>query len=451
MCIIMKYFSEPERKTEVCYDADICVVGGSCTGVFAAVRAARLGAKVVIVEKHNSFGGVATSGLVCAWHTFRDFDNNREIIAGLSREIVERLKMADSIDEPGDRNLFYNFNSQELKIELDMLIKENKIKAYLHTYYASVIHENGEVQAIVIENKDGRKAITAKFFVDASGDGDIARDLKLSSYYSQVPQPPTSCFVLNGFVSNKELNNLYNEHGAEFGLSDDWGWSMPYIGNMSMRADNHIYNVMCNKADDLTYAEIEGRRQMRALISLINKYGTNIQKYKLVMACSEIGIRETAHFETEFKATEMGLLLGEKYDDAILNGTYRVDIHHAEANGITLKELNGDTTSHYGKGKKTEKYNWREKMGISGDYPQYYQVPFKILVNKKYKNFIPVGRMINADEGAFGALRVMVNLNQLGEAAGVAAYYAITNNIAIGDIDGKEIKSLLNKGGSVIN
>lgn len=36
----------PRREVPVVYDADICVVGGSCTGVFAAVRASRLGARV---------------------------------------------------------------------------------------------------------------------------------------------------------------------------------------------------------------------------------------------------------------------------------------------------------------------------------------------------------------------------------------------------------------------
>ena len=49
-------------------EVDICILGGSCTGVFAGVRAARLGAKVAVVEKQNAFGGVATSSLVNIWH-----------------------------------------------------------------------------------------------------------------------------------------------------------------------------------------------------------------------------------------------------------------------------------------------------------------------------------------------------------------------------------------------
>ena len=449
----MEFFIEPERKTEVCYDTDICVIGGSCTGVFAAVRAARLGARVAIIEKHNCFGGVATSGLVCVWHQLHNFDKTSEIIGGLTAEVVKRLKRTGSVLESDDRNSSFRFNTQELKIELDELVKENKIKPYLHTFYVSSIFENDEIKGVIIENKDGRKAIKAKFFIDASGDGDMARDLKLASYYSTSTQPPTSCFLMSGHIEYDEFNKIYQENATEFGLADDWGWSVPYIAHkdISMRADGHVFGLMCNKADHLSQAEIEGRRQMRAFISLLNKYGSKDENYKLIAACSEIGIRETAHFETGFKATEMSLLMGEGYEDAVLNGTYRVDIHHGNDNGITLKELNGEASVHFGKGRGMKVYNWREKLGITADYPQFYQVPFRILVDKKYKNFIPVGRMINADEGAFGALRVMVNLNQLGEAAGVAAYYSVNNNIALQNIDGKEVKALLNKGGSLIN
>ncbi|MFH1920999.1 MAG: FAD-dependent oxidoreductase, partial [Planctomycetota bacterium] len=55
---------EPAREVPVAHDCDVCVVGGSCTGVFAAVAAARLGANVAIVESNGFFGGVATASLV---------------------------------------------------------------------------------------------------------------------------------------------------------------------------------------------------------------------------------------------------------------------------------------------------------------------------------------------------------------------------------------------------
>jgi heterodisulfide reductase subunit A-like polyferredoxin len=56
----MPSIREEARDIPVVEQCDICVVGGSCTGVFAAV-AARLGAEVAIIEQNGFFGGVATS------------------------------------------------------------------------------------------------------------------------------------------------------------------------------------------------------------------------------------------------------------------------------------------------------------------------------------------------------------------------------------------------------
>ena len=64
---------------------------------------------------------------------------------------------------------------------------------------------------------------------------------------------------------------------------------------------------------------------------------------------------------------------------------------------------------------------------------------------EKISNLIPVGRMLNADRGAFGALRVMVNLNQLGEAAGVAAYLSVDSQTSIQNICGKSVQKELQK------
>ena len=48
----------------VLFNADVCVVGGGAAGTAAAVSAARKGAKVVLVERGISLGGLATQGCV---------------------------------------------------------------------------------------------------------------------------------------------------------------------------------------------------------------------------------------------------------------------------------------------------------------------------------------------------------------------------------------------------
>ena len=87
----MDYIMQPQKQIPIIYDADVCVLGGSCTGVFAAIRAAKLGMKVVIVEKLNCLGGTATAGLVNIWHSLLDADYKEQIIGGLTYEVEQRL------------------------------------------------------------------------------------------------------------------------------------------------------------------------------------------------------------------------------------------------------------------------------------------------------------------------------------------------------------------------
>ena len=49
------------REIPILGQVDVVVVGGGPAGVGAAISAARLGAKTLIVEQFNCLGGVATS------------------------------------------------------------------------------------------------------------------------------------------------------------------------------------------------------------------------------------------------------------------------------------------------------------------------------------------------------------------------------------------------------
>lgn len=449
---IMNYIIEPEKKIPVCAEADLCVVGGSCTGVFAAVRAARMGAKVVLIEKLNSLGGVATNGLVNVWHTTYDIEGKNQIIAGLTWETMERMFLNDSPIKAWQKDSSFYFNPEELKIELDNYIKENNIKLYLHSFYSGIQYDGDTVTAVLIDTKEGRRAIKAGFFIDATGDGDLARDLNIESYRHPMVQPPSPCFLLQGNMNDVDIDKLYTDHGKEFNLDDDLGWYIyvPGCDHISMRADMHVYNVLCDRADDLTKAEMEGRQMMRGFVRMLRKYGRKDTSYSIVNACSSIGIRDSRHYRTRHCVQEMDLLLGKRYEDAVINGTYNIDIHHSKDGAITFKDFDGSMVTCYGKTGKRVIGNWREELGITDPIATYYQVPFRFMVGDYYRNFIAAGRMLNSDMPSFGALRVMVNLNQMGEAAGVAAYLCLNGNIPLQELDGVKVRKALREGGSAL-
>lgn len=442
------YIYERQRQTPVIWQGDLCVVGGSATGVFAAVRAARLGLRVMLAEKQNCFGGVATNGLVNVWHTYKDTEKKKQIIAGLSAEVTDRLEPynAGYVDWADS----HCFNPQELKVELDRLMDESGAEYLFHTYYVGLDTEGDKVRAVFVENKDGRGAVKADFFIDATGDGDLARDLGIQSYVHENIQPPSACFLLQGDTEGLDVQKLIRRHGKEFGLEEDYGWNnrLPRCRDITMRADTHVVGYRCDSARDLTKAEVEGRRKARALVEMLNKYGKPGVAYNNLNACSYMGIRESVHYRTLYQANENDLLLGTRYEDAILNGTYGADMHFGDK-GIVLRYIDGSYTRENVDGTVT-RGNWRREKGIGEEepVPTYYQLPFRCLVGERWQNFIAAGRMLNADMGAFGALRVMVNLNQIGEAAGVAAYLAVHHGQSVQELDGVEVAKTLSKGGS---
>ena len=81
------------RTSEVsnAYDTDVLVIGGGPAGVCAAITAARMGSRVMIVESGNCLGGMATMGLVSPFMTCYDGDGEQMIIRGIFEEIVDRM------------------------------------------------------------------------------------------------------------------------------------------------------------------------------------------------------------------------------------------------------------------------------------------------------------------------------------------------------------------------
>lgn len=443
------FLHEPARETPVMGEYDLCVIGGSCTGVFAAIRAARLGLSVAIVERMGCLGGVATLSMVNVWHSPLDETFERPIFAGLSVELMERLKTRDAVTERvGSPHWAWSFNAAEMEIELDEFVAEHRITPWLHNTFAAPLLENGRLTAVAVENKSGRGAIRARFFIDASGDGDLCDRLGLATYRSSHRQPSTSCALFSGWKSLEGMDwgRLVRQHREEFRLPDGFAWGAFVPGSdIYMLAGTRVYED-CSTAEGLARAEIEGRRQVRAIQDIFRKYAPD-SRLSLQGLPARIGIRETRHVRCLHRLTGDEVLHGRTFPDAIANGSYRVDIHHHEKPGITFRYLDG-RESYERPGLPAEKSRWRAE---TAENPTFYQIPYRTLVpDGPFDNVLAAGRFIDADEQAHAAIRVMVNMNQTGEAAGTAAFLALKHNRAARDVNTAELRASLAEGGSIV-
>ena len=452
----MRKIIEPAREIPIINDVDVVVVGGGCTGTFAAIRAARLGAKVALIEASNAFGGVATNGFVCVWHTLHDMKFEKQIIGGLTAEVIERMKRVPhgiKIVLPTDdqKHIFrpitysnYRFNTEELKIELDTMVTEAGVIPYLHTVYSAPYVKDGELCGVIVETRSGRGAILAKQFIDATADGFLGEDMGMEVYRHETLQPATTAARVVGWKKLEKPNDILNKHRERIGCKPGWDFCFADVPEVWNWFKSNI-SVDCSDADTLTRAEITGRAQLRRMLDILREEDPAASDLALVGLSSTIGIRETRQLKCSYQVTVDDICYGKKFDDAIAYCAYPVDIHHQHAQ-TSYRFLDG-VEEIYEPGKPKRVGYFRE---VTDDMPTYWQLPYRSMLPKEIPNLLICGRAIDADKGALAAARVMISLNQTGEAAGVAAFEALSSGKSVQSIDFRSMRSKMKQGGSIV-
>jgi hypothetical protein len=186
---------EPARETPVFTSCDVLVCGGGPAGTAAATSAARLGARVVLLERHNHLGGLATGGLVIWIDRMTDW-SGEQVIRGFSEEILDRLPREaihgpprsawgshapDLVAHWGPRfSAFHDtvtwapmIDPEWLKIASYDIAREAGVEILLHAWVARPLMEGNRAAGAIIESKQGRHAIRAAIVIDTTGDGDI--------------------------------------------------------------------------------------------------------------------------------------------------------------------------------------------------------------------------------------------------------------------------------------
>ena len=417
---------------------DLVVAGGSTTGVAAAVTAARAGLSVAIVEYNAFFGGTATAGLVPVWHSLYSTDGARKIIGGITDEIEQKLLARGEARLLGkaDKNVGCYLNVAALEIVLDELVRETgKVDSYLKAQVVdAVLDRPGHLTHIIIEDRDGRRALAARQFVDATGDAILAARAGFETW--ALPrcdmQAHTLCAILSGADDIRRVHPSFSfneimKPACGAGLKHVFQWSAPVIGapGLTFLAATRVAACDPSVAHDLTEGLFEGRAQLKRIVDAVNRNFPmpDGKRLAIVTVAPDLGIRESRHIKAQYRVTGRDVLNGRHFDDCIAKGSYRVDIH--EGKGITFRYLNGE--EHVMEATPEGGIRWRRGRWRTdgGPYPTWYEIPMRALIPAGAENLYCAGRMIDCEREAYGALRVMVNCNQMGEAAGRAAVRAV--------------------------
>ena len=194
------FVQEPTKKIPVAYDVDVVVCGGGTSGTFAALAAARHGAKTLVIDRFGRLGGNMGPGMFAGGSLHFSLTDpnalvNRQGLGGVAQEFLRRVIFsrfnADRITPAerkelearqmnvqglrvGSGRLGYTVESHTVSYVAFKMMKEAGVRTLLAAYVSDPIMEGNKVRGVFVETKSGRLAVRAKVVVDATGDGDVA-------------------------------------------------------------------------------------------------------------------------------------------------------------------------------------------------------------------------------------------------------------------------------------
>ena len=408
---------ELQEKIPQVEEYDVLVAGGGVAGVAAAVSAARLGKKVLLVEKSVKLGGLATLGLI---NLFVPMCNGRgkQIIFGMAEELA-KLSVAYGYGEippefvngriPPEKMAEYQRTGRkppryEIRYSADIFalcLTELCRKEGVEILFDSVISRPvmdpkspRKLRGVVVENKSGRSYYTAKMFVDVTGDGDLmARSgmptVKRGSYHTYWAFQIT----LDSCRKAVQQEDIYK---AVFYATG---------GGANLYGDSHpdgmpLYDGTC--AEDVTRYLVENQLEL-------------LEKLK----------------KTDRKTRDIVNLPGM----AQVRTSRRIDGDYA------LQET--DIYRHF-----------PDSVGAICDFDRrdyLFEIPYSTLVRTGWDNLITAGRSAAADGYAWDVLRVIPPAILSGQAAGTACSLALDSDKPIWNVDIQKLQTELERGGVVIH
>jgi hypothetical protein len=410
---------------------DVAVIGGGFSGVAAAVAAARGGAKVLIVEKSNCLGGAAVNCLVNPFMRYwTEMDGKRvDLSAGIFREIWCRLEERNAVDGR-------SFLEEELKYILGEMVSEANVDLLFHAYIFGVNKIGDKIASVKLATKCGEMSVEADYFIDASGDAQLAYLAGCPTVLGREPdhlcQPMTLCFRLGNvdvdkFYSSKErLNEVYAkslEAGEFINPRENILVFKTPIPNVLHFNTTRVVKKDPTSPEAVTEAELIARKQVYEVYDFMKKHADGLENSFLMMTAGEIGVRESRMVVGDYVLTEQDCRNFTKFEDGIAACNYDIDIHNPEGTG----------TSHY-----------YFPMG------EYYTIPYRSLIPKGAENMLVAGRCISSDHGAQASYRIMPVVCCIGEAAGSAIGLAVKNRCSVREVNVPQLRELLKKNNAYI-
>lgn len=423
MSAIGDWTQQPACAVRIAAKADVVVVGGGPAGLSAAVAAARNGVDVILLERYNHLGGLASGGMVLVLDDMWDTYLKEISVRGICLTFIERMAALNLAVYPteaewgADRKSlrrwtrwgtfdFYThtkphpicfavaFDPDAWKRVALEIVEQHRIHLRLHSWFSQTLLEDGKVKGVICDSKQGREAILADVVIDATGDLDVAASAQAPHIGGSYML--TTVFRIGG-VDTDAAERFENEEPAAFAALDQevkrilggswdlWWLKTPLPGVVWCNCP-HMLGLDGLKVEDLTKAEVIGRKHIHAAFDYVSSKMPGFKNSYLIDVAPQTGVRQTRLLEGEYVMTKEDLAQRTRFVDSIARG-------------------------------------------------RDYYMPYRVLLPKGIDNLLVAGRHYSATSQAQKISREIPPCMAMGEAAGVAAALALDSGVAVRNVN----------------
>lgn len=402
---------------------DLIVVGSGAAGSPAAIAAARLGARTLVIEKLPFLGGNSTAVLDTFYGFFTPGSSSTKVVGGVADDVVTGLEsFGPVVRRPNTygAGTGLTYLAEHLKVVWEHLVTEAGADVLLHAFVQEAIVDDGRISGIVVATKAGLVRFDATVVVDASGDADVCFHagfgFELAGSIAPAQTLTTTFRMINVDHSARKAISKDQLHQLMADAADSGDYDLPrregsdhitpihgMIATVMTRVDHveESSGETRNATDPaiLTAAEMAGRRQALEYARFLVDKVPGYENAGLGALSSQIGLRETRRVNGDYRLTREDVLGARQFDDQIGLCGAPIEDHHGQ----------GDTGT-----------NWEylpdgEAVGI----------PLGTLIAADGINTLMAGRCFSAEHDAQASVRSMAQCMAMGQAVGTAAALAV--------------------------
>lgn len=409
------------KQVSVSDHYDVVVCGGGPAGIMAAIAAARMGASTALIERYGFLGGMPTAGLVAPISVF--MYNGEQVVGGIPWEFVNRLEAIGGakVEMPLGN---ISFLPEKYKLIAQRMLLEEGVELFLHGYISDCCKKRNKITHVIFESKSGTRAISASYFIDCTGDGDLAYLANVPMMnYDEPLQPVTLCFTIGGVDVNRIQNIHHSQQGVNYHnvvlrdklLEISQKEEIPNFGGpwmCYMLSDNmlqvNITRTEANMLDEReqSRAECTLREDAFKFLDILRKYVDEFKDAYIISTATQAGVRETRHIKGVHILNKDEYVSAFHFSDAIARSAHPIDIHNPNS--------------------KDQKCEFLKNAAY---------IPYRSIIVEEFPNLLVAGRSFSADREAFASARVQGTIMGIGQAAGFAAAAASQASCAVQDID----------------